>query len=171
MVSRVLAIDPGNIDSAYCILDRDTQRPLAHEKINNVELERKLKDGEIQFDEAAIEIVSSYGLVAGRDLFNTCIEIGRLSVIIESLGVKVFGCYRRDVKLHLTGVGASKDANVRAALIEMYAKHDFRNGKGTKANPDWWYKFRADEWAAAGLAVCFIQRGPSLELGGVMKEL
>lgn len=170
-MSRVLGIDPANVESAYCVLDRETQRPLAHEKLNNVEFEGKLMRGEIQFDEAAIEIVSSYGLVAGKDTFQTCMEIGRLSAIIESLGVKVYGCYRRDVKLHLTGTASSKDVNVRAALIEMYARHDFKNGKGTKDNPDWWYKFRADEWAAAALAVCFIQRGPSLEMGGVIKEL
>lgn len=170
-MSKVLGIDPGNISSAYCVLDRDTQKPIAHEKLNNEELERKLKEGEIDFDEAVVEVVSSYGLVAGRDLFQTCMEIGRLSVIIENLGFKAYGCYRRDVKLHLTGKAASKDVNVRAALIEMYAKHDFKNGKGTKNNPDWFYKFRADEWAAAALAVCFIQRGPSLQIGGVIKEL
>lgn len=170
-MSRVLGIDPGNMESAYVVMDRETQRPLEHDKVGNEELERRLAKGEIQFDEACLEIVSSYGLAAGKDLFQTCMEIGRLSVLIESYGVQTYGCYRRDVKLHLTGVASSKDVNVRAALIEAYAKHDFKNGKGTKDNPDWWYKFRADEWAAAALAVCFIQRGPSLEIGGVIKEL
>ena len=170
-MSRVLAIDPGDRVSAYVVMDRETQRPLEHDKVDNDELERRLKEKEIQFDEAVEEIVSSYGLVVGRNVYFTCIEIGRLSSLIESLGVKVYGCYRRDVKLHLTGRAASKDVNVRAALIEMYAKHDFKNGKGTKDKPDWWYKFRADEWAAAGLAVTFIQRGPSVEMGGVVKDL
>ncbi len=169
-MSRVLAIDPGNRDSAFVVMDRDTQRPLEHEKLGNEELERRLAKGEIPFDEAVVEVISSYGLVTGKDVHQTCMEIGRLSVLIEAYGVPAYGCYRRDVKLHLTGVASSKDANVRAALIEMYATHDFRNGKGSKSNPDWWYKFRADEWAAAALAVCFIQKGPSLKIGGVIKE-
>lgn len=168
---RLLAIDPGNVESAYVVMDRDTQKPLEHEKVGNEELEKRLLGGELEFDEAVIEVISSYGLPVGKDVHQTCMEIGRLSAIVESLGKKMYGCYRRDVKLHLTGIASSKDVNVRAALIEMYAKHDFKNGKGTKDNPDWWYKFRADEWAAAGLAVCYIQRGPSLEMGSVVKEL
>lgn len=167
----VLAIDPGNVESAWVTMDMDAQKPISHGKVNNAELEKMLIERVVIFDEAAIEVVSGYGLPVGKETFQTCIEIGRLSVIIENLGIKAYGCYRRDVKLHLTGRASSKDVNVRAALIEMYAKHDFKNGKGTKDNPDWWYKFRADEWAAAGVAVTYIQRGPSLELGGVVKEL
>ena len=170
-MNRVLGIDPGNVDSAYVVMDKETQKPLEHEKLNNVDLENKLKNGEIQFDEAVIEMISSYGRIAGHDLFQSCIEIGRLSMIIESMGKTVYGCYRRDVKLHLTGIASSKDSNVRAALIEMYAQHDFRNGKGSKDNPDWWYKFKTDEWAAAGLAVTYSQRGPTLVFGGVIKEI
>ena len=34
-MSKILAIDPGNIESAYCIIDSDTYTPIKFGKVEN----------------------------------------------------------------------------------------------------------------------------------------
>ncbi len=158
-MSKVLAIDPGNIESAYCILRRDGLRPLAHGKVENRALEEMIHSGELAFDEVCIEMVASYGMPVGREVFDTCAEIGRLSFLFERMGFEPHGVYRKEVKLHLCGQARAKDSNIRMALIERFCKHDFKHGKGTKDKPDWFYQFRADEWSAYAVGVTYIESG------------
>ena len=41
---RVFAIDPGNIESAYCVIDAKTLRPLKFGKVENEALLGKVRD-------------------------------------------------------------------------------------------------------------------------------
>lgn len=156
---RVFAIDPGNIQSAYCVVDADTLRPLDFGKIPNEELRDYIRG--FIFDEedrAVVEMVQSFGLAVGREVFDTCVWVGRFS---ERLDRKLLHptdtIYRKDEKLHICGNTKAKDANIRQALIDRFAKHDLKNGKGTKKEPDWFYGFRADIWAAYAVALTYIE--------------
>lgn len=163
-MGKVLAIDPGNIDSAYCVIDDETLRPLYYDKVSNAVLASMIKDGHFDYiSEAAVERVASYGLAVGRSVFETCEWIGRFSQLIENDGKVVSYVYRKDEKLHICGDSRAKDANIRRALIDRFAQHDLKNGKGTKSNPDWFYKFKADEWAAYACGLTYIERD---EIGG-----
>lgn len=59
----IIAIDPGNRQSAYCVIDCNTLRPLEFGKVDNEELLNKLVFANEQgWQWAAIEMVASYGI-------------------------------------------------------------------------------------------------------------
>ena len=74
----IIAIDPGNTQSGYCVIDRSTLRPLEFGKIDNAELLQKLSSAGAQgWRWAVIEMVASYGMSVGREVFDTVLWIGR----------------------------------------------------------------------------------------------
>jgi hypothetical protein len=101
-------------------------------------------------DVVAIEMVASYGMAVGAEVFETCVWIGRFA---ERSPVTPELVYRRDVKLHHCHSAKAKDANITQALIDRFAPGVPNKGKGTKAEPGWFYGFRADIWQAYALAV------------------
>lgn len=74
----IIAIDPGNTQSGYCVIDQRTLRPLEFGKIDNAELMQKLASATEQgWRWAVIEMVASYGMPVGREVFDTVLWIGR----------------------------------------------------------------------------------------------
>lgn len=154
----VLAIDPGCALSAYVLVNPDTYDLVQFGKVENMELREIIETLIKRVDESAIEMISSYGKPVGREVFDTCLWIGRYQELIESFGVPVQRILRRDVKLHLCGQTKSKDTDVRRALINRFAKFDLKNGKGKKDNPDHFYGVANDVWAATAVAVYYIDK-------------
>lgn len=153
---RTLAIDPGNTESAYVVIDHD-RRPVIHSKIANELLRDKLSALVIGVDCVAIEMVASYGMAVGAEVFDTCVWIGRFHERIRFLGMLASGrielIKRQPVKLHHCHDSRAKDSNIRQALVDRFAPGEPNHGKGTKANPGWFYGFHADIWQAYALAV------------------
>lgn len=149
---KVLAIDPGNRQSAWCMIDGETLRPLFFDKEENQVVLTAVQH--IPYDRIVIERVASYGMAVGRDVFETCEWVGRFT---QAASVPPDYVYRREEKLHLCGDSRAKDANIRRALIDRFAQHDLKNGKGTKKNPDWFYGFSADVWQAYAVAVTYVE--------------
>ncbi len=146
----VLAIDPGNIESAYTLMN-DHYEIFQFGKIGNEEMLSVIKD--TMPDVVVIEMVASYGMAVGKEVFETCVWVGRF---LQASEVETKLIYRKDVKMNLCGQTRAKDSNIRQALIDRFAKHDFKNGKGTKKNPDWFYGFKADIWQAYAVGVTYI---------------
>lgn len=158
MSDIILAIDPGDVFSAYCFMDTKTYKPLYFDKEENEDALRHMfeyaeKNG---VKNVACEMIQSYGSGVGKSVFFTCVMIGKITQFFESHGYKVDYIYRKDEKLNLCGTMRSTDASVRQAMIDRFAKFDFKNGKGTKDNHDWFWGFKADVWAAACIGVTWI---------------
>lgn len=150
---RILAIDPGNTESAYCLIDAD-RRPLWFDKVPNDDLLRDWTSLAYRADEVAIEMVASYGMAVGADVFETCVWIGRfIEANRRQSGRLPLLVKRHPVKLHHCHSAKAKDSNIRQALVDRFAPGQPNRGKGTKADPGWFYGFRADVWQAYALAV------------------
>lgn len=160
----LLAIDPGNVQSAYCLLRKD-YKPVEFAKIDNDELVRRIMTFDWPIDRyaldpkgAAIEMIASYGMAVGREVFETCVWIGRFEQALHCAQVEVEKIYRSEEKMCICHSPKAGDANIRKGLIDRFAKFDFKNGKGTKKEPDWFYGFHADVWAAYAVGVTALDK-------------
>ena len=160
----ILAIDPGNIQSGYVIVEHDGEeirRVLEVGKVDNREIIGLLMTKITTDDlDIAIEMIAGMGMPVGQEVFDTCFWIGRfwevatLAYHARSLR-KIF---RREEKLDLCGSPNAKDANIRQALCDRYAPGQPNFGKGTKKNPGFFFGFSADMWAAMAVAVTYFDK-------------
>lgn len=151
----VLAIDPGTTESGYALLDSSTRRPLQVGKVLNEELLALLTaPGLHRPDVVAIEMIASYGMSVGQEVFETCVWIGRFLQVAEDwLGAVVVRHKRLEVKVHHCHSAQASDANISQALVDRFAMGQPNRGKGTKAAPGWFYGFAKDIWQAYALGV------------------
>lgn len=77
-------------------------------------------------EELVIEMIASYGMPVGKEVFETCVWIGRF---IQAHSSKYRLVYRADVKMHLCHSMKANDATIRQALIDRFG------APGTKKNP------------------------------------
>jgi hypothetical protein len=160
----ILAIDPGNTHSGYALIQPDTCRPIKTGKIPNEDVLHLIASAE--FDHLSIEMIASYGMAVGKEVFDTCVWIGRFVQLHKDTAPRV-NCqlvYRREVKLHHCQSSKAKDANITQALIDRFAYGEPNRGKGTKAAPGWFYGFAADIWQAYALAVLTADTQPTNDL-------
>lgn len=155
-MGTVLAIDPGPVESAWVFYNAADHRPAFWKKAPNSEILNGL-DEDLAADRLAIEMIASYGMAVGADVFETCVWIGRF---IERWTGRArpepLRIYRREVKLHLCQSPRAKDANVRQALIDRYGPGKDR-AIGRKATPGPLYGMAGDCWAALGVAVTAVE--------------
>ena len=153
----ILAIDPGDIESAYVLVENDLSKVVDKGKISNEELKRKL---EIEWsysscvvppiDYIAMEMIASYGMAVGKTVFDTCVWIGRFyQICLDHYGIEPTLIYRMDEKMALCHDSRAKDSNIRQALIDRFGVI------GTKKNPGYFYGFKKDIWAAMAVAVAY----------------
>lgn len=157
-MTRILAIDPGNIESGWCVIDAETREPLRFGKTPNGLLRTTIIAAglDIEADHVAIEMIASYGMAVGKEVFETCVWIGRFAEAVRGNwwpNSEPRLIYRRDVKLHHCMSAKAKDTNIRQALVDRFAPGQPNHGKGTKSEPGWFHGFRADVWAAYAIAV------------------
>lgn len=149
-MTRILAIDPGHEQSGWVIIDAESCLPIAFGKTDNRVLLAQLWMREIQhFDRAVIEMIASYGMAVGAEVFQTCVWIGRFTEATSARELIT----RQPVKLHHCHDSRAKDTNIVQALVDRFAPGQPNHGKGTKANLGWFHGFKADIWQAYALAV------------------
>jgi len=152
--NRVLAIDPGTELSAWLLYDRAAKKPIDFDIRNNddivVQLESRLGGKTIPL---VVEMVASYGMPVGREVFETCVWIGRFLQVYPGPTHRI---YRKDIKLHLCGQYRAKDANIRQELLNRFGPGKDK-AIGKKASPGPLYGICRDLWSALAVAVTFTE--------------
>lgn len=144
MANPVLAIDPGTTHSGLVHFAGGI--PLSAGVYPNAEVLAHLQETRMP---VACEMIASYGMAVGKEVFETCLWIGRF---IQAAGPeRVRLIYRKDVKLHLCGSLKAKDANLRQALIDRYGGKAEAIGTVKKQGP--LYHVKSHAWAALAVAV------------------
>ena len=154
---KILAIDPGDVESGWCVLDG--YKPIVFGKNANSTVLDRIRLDAYGCDAIVIEMVASYGMAVGKNVFDTCVWVGRFMQKAEDAGcLRVHQIYRMEEKMMICHDSRAKDTNIRQALIDRFAEFDKTNGKGTKDHPDWFYGFKKDVWMAYAVGVTFIDK-------------
>jgi hypothetical protein len=154
---NILAIDPGNIESAYVLYRTGEilEMGLAHNR-KMLQIITDFKGGHrgVVPDILVIEQVSSYGKVVGYTIFDTCEWSGRF---IERWGQKIAKMPRQQVKKQL-GI----PLNASDSIVNQYTRARFpaTGGgadpkKGTMKEPGPLYGVHDDIWAALAVAIAY----------------
>lgn len=149
MSEYILAIDPGCTESAYVVVDKNL-KPFIFGKINNHDLLSFVQQENVLecVENFAIEMVACYGMAVGKEIFDTCVWIGRFWEVTGNIQNKSY-IYRKEEKMNLCGSMKAKDTNIRQALIDRFGI------VGVKKSPGWFYGFHSDIWAAYAVAVTY----------------
>lgn len=144
----ILALDPGTTETGWAIL-RDGREVYLSGVDDNAQVLKHLNSGFFgppSESILAIEMIASYGMAVGREVFETCVWIGRFQQAWHKPDA-VLKVYRKDVKLHLCGSAKAKDPNIRQALLDKLGP------QGTKKAPGPTYGVKSHAWAALAVAV------------------
>lgn len=138
----ILAIDPGTDESGWVLfVGGEVELCGIDKNIDVIGMVESMRGNGMLL---AVEMIASYGMPVGREVFETCVFIGRL---LQCWGYPYRLVYRKDVKMHLCGTPRAKDGNIRQALMDKLGP------QGTKKSPGPTYGVKSHAWAALGVAV------------------
>lgn len=152
---KLLAIDPGNEMSAYCLMDEE-YRIIEAGKVENSVMIEYIWFNASRIDHIAVEMIASYGMPVGAEVFETCVMIGKIERTADQKDIEHSRVLRREEKICLCNNSQAKDSNIRAALIDRFAKHDKKRGTGTKTKPDHFHGISKDMWAAFAVGTVYL---------------
>lgn len=142
----ILAIDPGTTQSAFVWYSAGRISDFGI--VDNNQMIGILEQDSSPSIQVVIEMIASYGMAVGKEVFETVRWIGRFQqASIYPDDVKFI--YRKDVKIHLCGSMKAKDANIRQALLDKVGP------QGTKKDPGPTYGISKDVWSALAVAVTY----------------
>ena len=157
----ILAIDPANESSAFCLLNPDL-KPVAFAKLENELMYAEMCDAIVKHVPAesidsglavVIEWMQSYGMPVGQSVFETCAWIGRLEERLKDF--KPVRITRKQEATTICHSARANDATIKQALIDRFAPNVPNYGKGSKKSPGWFYGFRADVWQAYAVGITY----------------
>lgn len=116
---NILGIDPGSAESAYC-LTRPDQTIACAGKLPNGEFTCFLRGLAGEVSAVAIEGIQSYGMAVGREVFDTCYQIGRTLQVCEDMRIPITVYNRPEYAKAICGVGKVTDAVLRSSLMTRF---------------------------------------------------
>ena len=157
---NLLAIDPGSEQSAWLVYDLEERKPLAWDKEENESILDQIQDWEDDLlywpgvglvEHVAIETLHPRGMPTSIEEMQTQFWAGRF---VQAIGLPFTQIDRKDEKMTLCGRCAKvTDANIRAALIDLFGGKDAALGK--KKSPGVLYGMSGDCWQALAIAICW----------------
>ena len=156
----IIAIDPGPTTSGIVWLSESTSVIRSKAEMNNFNVLNELTMvADYLSTDVVIEMIASYGMPVGAEVFETCVWIGQFMRRWYDVSRRPAGrLFRREVKLHLCGNVAAKDPNVRQALIDRFGPGRAK-AIGTKRAPGPLYGVTGDAWAALAVGVTWRDKG------------
>lgn len=153
---RILAIDPGPVQSAYIVIATQPRiKVLEHQIIDNhlvFPLLQDVRESDIINSHLLIEDIESFGMPVGRDVFQTVRWTGRFDRewwnITNGRGARYIK--RSKIKHTLCGSTRAKDSNIRSALLDIWGP------TGTKKAPGLIYGVSKDVWSALAVATTYL---------------
>lgn len=142
MTWPIFAIDPGPEQSGWVLWNHEQGVVLESGVSPNTWIVNHLYERNYR---VACEMIASYGMPVGAEVFETCVWIGRFWHVSNSFQ-RIF---RRDVKLHLCHSAKAKDGNVWQAIVDRYGN------PGTKKKPGVLYGVRSHARAALAVAITY----------------
>lgn len=141
----ILAIDPGNEQSGWCLFANDTVRDSGI--LPNAEMLDIVWGGHhAKGTVLAIEMMRARGMPMSNAAMETLVWVGRFKQAWHTPSA-VRLQYRMDIKMHICGAANAKDANVWQALKDRLGE------PGTKKNPGPLYGVQSHARAALAVAV------------------
>lgn len=149
----IIAIDPGTTESA--LVEWDGAKVSEPAIWPNAMLIERLSDEPLNdgFRNLFIEMVACYGMPVGKEVFETCVWIGRMiQTWKHATGREAKLIYRQQVKLHHCQSARAKDGNIRQALVDKYGE------PGTKKAPGLTYGLKSHLWSAFAIATMITEQ-------------
>jgi len=149
---RVFAIDPGPELSAYFFMDSKIgPRTSSFGVVPTETIFRLMSEHRHTIDVVAIEMIASYGMSVGQEVFETCVNIGMFLREAYACDLKAHRVTRKQIVTHICNNPRGNDSTVRTALIDKYGQ------PGTKNNQGPTYGISKDCWSALAVATQYIE--------------
>ncbi|MBA7561101.1 hypothetical protein ES708_02736 [subsurface metagenome] len=153
----ILGIDPGTSQSAGVVL-ADGAIVCKAVWLPNEDVLQWLRDFPAPAV-LAVEMVASYGMAIGQEVFDTCLWIGRFIEAWDARKQPWHKLYRKKgnppfpaITMHLCKTTRAKDTNIRQALIDRFGPGK-EKAIGKKASPGPLFGISGDMWSALAVAV------------------
>lgn len=152
----ILSIDPGPDKSAFIVWDGKIWIDGKPDAPNADVRALVLAGG---YDQVGIEMIECMGMPVGREVFETCIWIGRfkechLASFDPKRPSEWLFAYRRAIKHHFCNSAKATDSNIRQAILDRFGGKEVAIGK--KVTPGPLYGVTSHMWSALAIAL-FIQ--------------
>jgi hypothetical protein len=150
---RFIAVDPGPTESAFVVF-RDGEM-VDFGKVSTDEMLDILKSVAFWLGtKCVIEMIASYGMAVGAEVFETCVNVGRF---MQAFGVeRCTRITRIQIKNHICHSPRANDSNIRQAIIDRYGGKEKAIGKKHSKGP--LYGVSADVWAALAVALTYMDQ-------------
>jgi len=128
---RILGLDPGPVETAYCLIDEGYTVQVAGKTETALILKALTVSPP---DQVVIESIQSYGMIVGRAVFDTCYTIGRILQTCDNMGIEWTLYPRPEYTRRICGVGKINDSILRRALEMRFG--GYGEAKSDEVIPD-----------------------------------